>query len=340
MQTPKTPNKIASLLPPRCRPRNIVQAILSTKKPLLPHPHHLPSKTSLNSSSTQSSLSLSSSRDTSLKHRSQSETKRNIRNLAAIPYISASSWCILEGNSGNLIYGHFEGQIREIASLTKIMTCYVAIKLIKESQTLNLNTIVKVSTNAQSAIGTSAELKAGDELTMKDLLHGLMLPSGNDAAWAIAEFLGHYLSPASIKPTTHFVAEMNRTARELGLDNTLYGNPSGLVYKKNTSTAKEVGYLASVALKEEIFRQIVSCKTYITNIRQGNGEIRKVMWENTNKLLGKGFEGVKTGVTNKAGPCLCASYRNRSHVIIVLLNSQSMESRWSEVKTLAEWGCE
>lgn len=109
------------------------------------------------------------------------------------------------------------------------------------------------------------------------------------------------------------------------------------MYKRNLSTARDVCKLASIALRDDMFKSIVGTKTHKSDITN-NGITREQIWENTNKLLSKGFEGVKTGVTNKAGPCLCASYKNDTHMIVTLLNSKSMEARWIEAKKLVEWG--
>mmetsp|Transcript_32033 Transcript_32033/g.31743 ORF Transcript_32033/g.31743 Transcript_32033/m.31743 type:complete len:173 (+) Transcript_32033:281-799(+) len=172
----------------------------------------------------------------------------------------------MEAHTGHVVYGHCDIEPREIASLTKIMTCHVVLKLLAKTDKVTMDSVIKVSEKAASMIGTSAELRGGDEITVKDILHGLMLPSGNDAAWALAEFFGSFLNPNSSKPVSHFLSEMNKTARELGLDNTSYGNPHGLIYKRNLSTARDVCKLASVAMKDEIFRGIVGTKMYTADI--------------------------------------------------------------------------
>lgn len=269
--------------------------------------------------------------------RSSSQRRKRYHSQSTIPKVSASSWCIVDKSSGTLIYGHNDGEIREIASLTKIMTCIVAINLIKNAEKSTFDTKVKISQKASSMIGTSAELQPNDELTIKSLLYGLMLPSGNDAAWALAEFFGSKIAPQSRKPVKRFIGEMNKTGREIGLISTHFANPHGLVYKKNLSSARDVAKLACYAMKNEIFKSIVATRVYVAEIRNLDGNVRLQNWENTNKLLGKGFDGVKTGITNAAGPCLCVSSSKEPNVLIVLLNSKSMEDRWVEAKKLHEW---
>ena len=135
-----------------------------------------------------------------------------------------------------------------------------------------------------------------------------MLPSGNDAAVCLAEFFGSFYS--SKNPIKGFVQAMNETAQLLRLDDTVYCNPHGMSVPKNKSTAKDVVKLAFVAMKHKVFRQIVGTKTFMSYVIVESGySYRLLRWENTNKLLGKGFTGVKTGITPNAGPCLCAFYK-------------------------------
>ncbi|OMJ91093.1 hypothetical protein SteCoe_6456 [Stentor coeruleus] len=220
-------------------------------------------------------------------------------------------------------------ELREIASLTKIMTSYTVLTLIENKMLGSMNDIIKISKSSANTTGTSADLLEGDEITVRDLLYGLMLPSGNDAALALAEHFGKKLQGPN--PISNFIDEMNNNCKILKLFYTTFANPHGLAIKRNLSCARDVCKMASGAMKLMSFRIIVSTKTYTACIKSNDGEIRMKTWENTNKLLNKGFSGIKTGVTNKAGPCLCSSYEN---VIVTLLNSKSMEDRWREAEIL------
>lgn len=263
------------------------------------------------------------------------------------PFVTAQTWSITDGSTGVLLWGSMESERREIASLTKIMTCYVAIRLMKTEQGFSGETIVPVSRNAASVIGTSARLKEGDELHLLDALYGLMLPSGNDAAYCLAEFFGRYLSgkteEAAMSARVHvavFVREMNRTAKALGMEGTNYANPHGLPHAKNRSSARDVGLLASVALKDPLFAEIVNTQVYSCYVLQSGTQTpyRKMKWCNTNRLLEKGWEGVKTGITTVAGPCLCASIRRKGvQLVVTVLGSKSMDRRWVEVPKLGKW---
>lgn len=240
------------------------------------------------------------------------------------------------------------------------------------SQRLRINLsdiIVKITRMAASMNGTSAKLREGDHLKMIDLLYGLMLPSGNDAAFALAEALGCLLFyeindtikldevlitkninvsnefPDSNEPLRYFLHEMNKTAKELKLYNTTYANPHGLMNRFNKSTASDVAKLSCVTLQNSLFLQIVNTKFYECSIKNYRiASIRKESWFNTNKLLDSGFYGVKTGITDAAGPCLVTSLKiiKKNHkdvwVVCVILNCRTMDKRWGECEELLNWG--
>ena len=322
---------------PKYPSSRLLQAILTSRKPI---------HTSHSSKSPASSITASSKCDLSMLNplkyedsrlRPSQESRKRYNSLVSLPSVTATSWCIMEGNSSHWISGNNDTEIREIASLTKIMTCIVCLNLMKSSPSVTLDTLVKVSYRASKVTGTSAGLQLGERLSIRALLHGLMLPSGNDAAWVLAEFFGMKISPSSVKPVKHFTAEMNKTARDMSLLSTNFENPHGLMYKKNLSNARDVAKLACIAMKDEVFRMVVDTKKFTAEIKGKDGVNRLQVWENTNKLLGYGFNGVKTGITDGAGPCLCVSVRKQNPIIIVILNSRSMDDRWTEARKLTDW---
>lgn len=183
-----------------------------------------------------------------------------------------------------------------------------------------------------------------------------MLPSGNDAAMCLAESFGTYIymqsddfklkvkrNPefANYRPKNavrYFLNLMNKTAVELELTGTQYENPHGLMCKTNRSTAADIAKLASKAMKLEDFREIVNQKTYTCVIEQANQVEREVTWENTNKLLREGWEGVKTGNTPSAGPCFAGYVQKDSqNYLAVVLGCDSQESRFTDCKKLVNW---
>ena len=272
------------------------------------------------------------------------------------PYVSAKSWAIADGNNGHIFFGKAEHERREIASLTKIMTAYTALSLSYKYDIDLKYTKTLVSKKASKVGGTTAMLAEGDTLYLWDLFHGMLLPSGNDAATVIAEHFGRIIKENSIpieridakdqktvlkNPSVQklFVNEMNRNAKRLGLCQTAFANPHGLNNYYNKSSADNVAKLSSIAMTDENFRDIVSCKRYTCKGMDREGEDKEWEWVNTNRLLEKGYNGVKTGVTQSAGPCLVSSLRTDSgmFLIFVLLNSRSMEQRWGEIKKLKKW---
>lgn len=249
------------------------------------------------------------------------------------PYMSAKTWAVYNPLNASILFSQGSESRREIASLTKIMTCYLSILLTKQFS-IDLNKLVTVSPRASKILGTSANLAAGDCLTIFELLHGLMLPSGNDAAYALAEIFGSQFNKE--KPVKHFVEQMNKKADELGLKDTKFRNPHGMSNRPNFSTAKDVCILASHALKDKLFSEIVNKKEFTCQLL--NSERKVLAWKSTNKLLGKGVDGVKTGQTPKAGNCLCARFVNSKFpIIITVLACKSKNARWVEVPRLADW---
>lgn len=259
------------------------------------------------------------------------------------PACSAQAWTLTNGDTGKVLFGVKDTETREIASLTKITTFYLALQLVKEMK-ISLNCEVLVSTHASQMDGTSANLQAGDRLRLIDLFYALMLPSGNDAAQCLAEFFGRRLIESrgfsqSIKDTDHiFVREMNTLCVKLHLRKTVFQNPHGMSVPRNLSSARDVGMMASAAMRLQLFRMVVSTGKYTCKVVDRQGLVRVKTWQNTNQLLSRGYEGVKTGVTDIAGPCLCASWtRNSQRLIITVLHSRSMDARWEDVEQILAW---
>ena len=239
------------------------------------------------------------------------------------------------------------------------MTCYCVCNLLEEFKIDPNNTYVDVSDVAASLSGTSARLHAGDLISINDLLYGMMLPSGNDAAYCLAESFGAYLHVRSEEyrkqllecsaygwlqnkqVVGRFLDYMNQTAVALGLRDSNYANPHGLCNQLNKSTAADISKLTAMAMKNSTFRKIVRQDRYSCMISQHDGTQRTITWENTNKLLPNGWQGVKTGVTTAAGPCFDGFVEvEGTRYIVVILGCTSMEARWNECKKLASWAHE
>lgn len=244
------------------------------------------------------------------------------------PSVSAASAFLLDADSGNTLADINGEQERTMASTTKIMTALVALQRGQLDQliTVHEDAIQEVEQND----GSNAGLKVNEQLTLRDLLYALLLPSGDDAAVAIADGLAG--SPAG------FVQLMNQEALQLHLTHTRYGNVDGLFSDNHYTTAHELAVLARYALRLPLFAQIVQTRTY-QPLPAGTRQAHS--WVNTNNLLWTyaGATGVKTGYTGDAGPCLVFSAtRGGHHLIGVVLDTSTDASRLSDAQKLLDWG--
>ena len=242
----------------------------------------------------------------------QSQEELEINSRIAIAY---------DRTSGTTIWGKNENKKTAMASTTKIMTAIVAI------ENSNLNDIVTISAKAAGTGGSRLKIKKGDKVSLNDLLYGLMLVSGNDAAVAIAEHVG-----GSVEGFSNL---MNEKAKELHLDNTHFVTPHGLDNPEHYTTAFELAKIADYALKNETFAKIVGTKNCTITI---NGYPRNLT--NTNELLGimNGVTGVKTGFTNNAGRCLVTSVnRDNFQIITVILQADTKKIRTADSAHLIEY---
>ncbi len=216
---------------------------------------------------------------------------------------SLSAYTVVEQSSGRILYSVNDNQKMPMASTTKVMTAMLVI------ENLDLQKEYTIPDEAVGIEGSSIYLKKGEKLTGLDLLYGLMLASGNDAAYALA-----ILTSGS---TEEFIYQMNLKAQELGLKNTHFSDPCGLRSDGHYTTSKELAFLCAYAMNNPLFNEIVATKTY-----QINGETGTRYLYNKNRILDvQGGNGIKTGYTKKAGRCLCSSIkRNGMQLICVVLN--------------------
>ena len=208
-----------------------------------------------------------------------------------------------------------------MASTTKIMTALVAL------ENTSLDDIVEIDSAAVGVEGSSAYLKLGDRLTMEELLYALLLQSANDAAVAIAYYVGDSVEG--------FSKLMNEKAEELGLSDTHFTNPHGLDDKEHYTTAHDLAIIAAEALSNEIFKTICSTykKRFISEVRERN-------YVNHNKLLNKYSSciGVKTGFTKKSGRCLVGAAENEGLTFISV--TLDAPNDWSDHEKLLDLGFE
>ena len=234
---------------------------------------------------------------------------------------SADCACLINADTGEVLYSHNSEKIHSMASTTKIMTAIIAL------EKSNFEELVTVSKTAQNQEGSSVYLREGEQVKMADLLYGMMLNSGNDAACAIAEHISGN--------SDDFAILMTEKAKEIGAKNTSFKNANGLDADGHYSTALDMAKITAYALKNREFSKIVSEKTASINT---SGSITYL--KNHNKLLWNydGCIGVKTGYTKRTGRCLVsAATRNGITLIAVTLDDPD---DWKDHTALLNFGFE
>lgn len=240
-------------------------------------------------------------------------------NIKAIE-TSATSAILVDTDSGRILYSKDIHNKRSVASISKIMTAIIALESGKKDD------IVKIGDEITDAYGSGIYIKQNEHLKLEDLIYGLMLRSGNDAALAIAKYVGGSVD--------NFVVMMNEKAQELGMKNTTFNNPSGLDEEKgNYSTAYDMSLLISYAIKNEDFKKIVGTKKYKLET-----DMNVYSWTNKNKLLFsyKYTTGGKTGFTQIARRTLVttASKENLNLAVVTLNDGND----FIDHKNLFEYG--
>ncbi|MFN3159843.1 MAG: D-alanyl-D-alanine carboxypeptidase family protein [Rubinisphaera brasiliensis] len=254
------------------------------------------------------------------------------------PAVTCEAWTAIDAETGETIVSHKADEVLRPASTTKIMTSYLVFNLAAESPEV-MEELVTFSRRADKTGGSSSTVREGEQVSVRELLYGLLLPSGNDASVALAEHFGDRLSPEG-EGTAYdrFVAAMNRQAESLRMNDTHYVNPHGLDNVKHVTTAADMARLAQAAMQIPDFRKVVRTPEYHTAVTQEDGEQRVLKWRNTNKLLPYGYLGVKTGWTTMAGACLVScSQRDGRELILVVLKSSCRDSRFTDSRNLWRW---
>lgn len=235
--------------------------------------------------------------------------------------VSANSAILMDIDSGRILYSKNIHSARSVASISKIMTAIIAI----ENNDIKKEVVIK--DEIKEAHGSGIYIKNGEKLTIEDLLYGLMLRSGNDAALALS-----YHTSGS---TQKFVDLMNKKAKELGMNDTTFNNPSGLDDNSdgNISSAYDMAILMKYAMHNKIFKKITGTKKYNLTTNKNT-----YIWYNKNKLLKtyKYATGGKTGFTKKARRTLVTTAsKEGTNLVVVTLNDGN---DWLDHKSLFEYG--
>lgn len=247
------------------------------------------------------------------------------------PTVAAKSWILVDATSNQVIAAQDPDLRIEPASLTKIMTAYMVFSALKEKK-LDLNQSVNVSTRAWKVDASSSKMfiEPNKPVTINELLYGLIVQSGNDAAVALAE--------AVAGSEEAFVVQMNREAERIGMKSSHYGNPHGLPSPENYATARDLSTLAARLISDfpEYYKTYYSTKSYTYN---------KITQPNRNRLLwlDPTVDGMKTGHTEAAGYCLISSANRpngtgQRRLISVVTGTASDQVRAQESLKLLNWG--
>jgi D-alanyl-D-alanine carboxypeptidase (penicillin-binding protein 5/6) len=258
---------------------------------------------------------------------------------ATAPTITAKSGFLMNSATGSTLFSKSGTTERLTASTTKVMTA----KVVLSQSNLNLDAKVTIKKAYSDYIvskgASSARLIVGDKVTVRQLLYGMMLPSGCDAAMALADKFGTG-STVSAR-TKNFIAKMNTTAKNLGMKNTKFDSFDGISNGSNHSSAKDLTLLARSAMKSSTFKTVVKAKTYQAKTVTKTGSTRTMAtWSNTNTLLGwNGTLGIKTGSGTEAKYCLIfAATKNGESVMGAVLTASSAANRTADVKKLINYG--
>lgn len=247
---------------------------------------------------------------------SQTAVKNN--NFQNPPQITADSAEIIDATTGHSLYDKNANTKHLAASTTKLMTALVALEQCTPQTVVKIDNVIKT--------GSQMGLSSGDQVTVENLLYGLLIPSGNDAAYALA----YGCAPSF----NNFIQKMNEKARSLGMINTHYVNPAGFDSPYQFSSAADLAHLAKVAVANPLVAKIVDTKSTVVTDVTGQ---RTYYLENVNKLLGvvNGVVGIKTGETDGALEILITkTTRDGNSVITVVMGSKH---RFEESQSLIEW---
>ena len=271
-------------------------------------------------------------------------------NLFNLPTIEAKGAVLIWQQNGKILYSQNENQKLYPASTTKIMTALLAIEYGK----LDENIIVGKEINLLEADASKAGLKVGDQITLRNLIFGLLLPSGNDAANTIAVYIARKKQnepTLDTQKSLHLFADlMNKRAKELGLKNTNFFNAHGYHDDNHYTTAYDLAIITKKAMEYEFFREVVGTTSYSVNYDKNFDKTKtnpnnNSLWYNSNLLLFSnskyyypGSTGIKTGYTSSSGHCLAASAAKEGIDLIAVVLNTSKTGKWTDAKALMDYG--
>lgn len=259
---------------------------------------------------------------------------------SGMPVVSCKAWVIADAKTGELLGGNRQDEPLDIASTTKMMTALLLAQEIQSDPKL-LDVRLVFSKRADETTGSSSTVRAGESILLRDAFYGLMLPSGNDAAVAIAEWYGlrKGAQDKKIDPLDLFIDIMNQRAQELGMMHSVFRNPHGMTHPEHKSTCSDLLILARELIKHPLVMEIVQSRRHSCLVYGQEGYTRRLVWSNSNQLLDRqGYVGIKTGTTDAAGACLVSLGRHQGfETLVVTLGSSGSSARYSDSRNLHRW---
>ncbi|HCR96705.1 MULTISPECIES: D-alanyl-D-alanine carboxypeptidase family protein [Halomonas] len=244
--------------------------------------------------------------------------------IPAAPQLAASSWILMDANSGRILVEHNSDERLAPASLTKLMTAYLVEREL-DRDTITLDDLVNVSENAWRTGGSKMFIEVGNQVPVEELLHGIIIVSGNDASVAMAEHLAGGEAP--------FADLMNQHAARLGMENTHFENATGLPSDNHYSTAHDLARLSRHIINDYPEHYAIYSQRHFSygGIDQPNRN--RLLWRDPS------VDGLKTGWTDAAGYCLVSSAeRDGMRLISVVMGTNSDEARAQETQKLLSYG--
>jgi D-alanyl-D-alanine carboxypeptidase (penicillin-binding protein 5/6) len=272
----------------------------------------------------------------------QRATPKIDESLTGPPLTTCPAWAIVDGATGELLWGLNDSVSREPASTTKMMTALLVAEF-ADADPKALDELITFTKEADNTSGSTADVRVGEQVAAGELLYGLMLPSGNDASVAFAEHFGKRFPAINGQPDAtpfdRFIAAMNARAKLLGMNDTAYKNPHGLPAAGHVTTAFDLTKLARAVAANPHLAPVVATRRRGATLGSVDGHQRNVVWNNSNQLLGiNGYTGVKTGTTDAAGACLASKgERGGRSLVVVVLGSTSGDARFVDSRNLYRW---
>lgn len=257
-----------------------------------------------------------------------------------LPEVSCKAWVIADAKTGKILGGTLQDEPLDIASTTKMMTALLIAQEVQTDPSL-LDRSITFSQRADQTPGSSTTVRANESITLRDAFYGLMLPSGNDAAVALAEWYGNRkgAKEKNVDPLEYFIDTMNQQAKMLGMNQSTFRNPHGITHPEHKSSCVDLVVLSRELMKFPQVMEIVQTRRYTCLARGQEGYTRRLVWNNSNQLLDRqGYFGMKTGTTDAAGACLVSlSKRSELDTIVVVLGASGSAARYSDSRNLHRW---